>query len=264
MIFFYLCAHIFLSFTAFWRTSTSFLVSSFWIWLTFIYLFTYFFNVVISQFCWKKVRDLFFVFFPKAQKARQVGRNKNEALQRERTNTDLVSEKQILYFTQLMLGGIGFNCRLRRNKKEKKKLSLMLKWVTTNELPSGFFVLFYMKYLEPVSRFTPAYVESTRSRAHHPTCPRIEIPGDWCLLRHISPSCWAWLTATVWSQLMNSNRRLPFVIAWFTSNVDDERYFGAQFCHGNPISSNTLCPCSNQAGVLSHHLGFITAQSPFQ
>lgn len=170
-----------------------------------------------------------------------------------------------------MLGCIRFNRRLRRDKNEKKKLSLMQEGVTMNHLPSGFFVLFYMKYLEPycrgleaVSRFTPAYVESTRSRAHHPTCPRIEIPGDWCLLRHISPSCWAWLTATVWSQLMNSNRRLPFVVAWFTSNVDDERYFGAQFCRGNPISSDTLCPGGNQAGVLSHHLGFITTQSPFR
>lgn len=147
----------------------------------------------------------------------------------------------------------------------------MQKRVTTNQLPSGFFVLFSMKYLEPhccgleaASRFTPAYVESTRSRAHHPTCPRTEIPGDWRLLRHISPSCWAWLTATVWSQLMNSNRRLPFVIAWFTSNVDNEQYFGAQFCHGSPISSNTLSLCSNQAGVFSHHLGFIPIQSPFQ
>lgn len=230
------------------------------------YLFLYlFFQPGDESVSLKESQKFVVAFFQRHKKQRRWEETK------AKNQHDLVGEKQIFYFTQLMLGRIRFNLRLRRNRKEKEKLSLMQKWVTTNQLPSGFFVLFYTKYLEPhccgleaVSRFTPAYVESTRSRAHHPTCPRIEIPGDWCLLRHISPSCWAWLTATVWSQLMNSNRRLPFVIAWFTSNVDNEQYFGAQFCHGSPISSNTLSPCSNRAGVLSHHLGFITTQSPFQ
>lgn len=177
----------------------------------------------MSQFRWKKVRNLFFCFFFQRHKEQsRWEETKKSAPKAKNQHRPCQWKAHFFNFTQLMLGRIWFNRRLRRNRKEKKK-----NWVTTNQLPSGFFVLFYMKYLEPhccgleaVSRFTPAYVESTHSRAHHPTCPRIEIPGDWCLLRHISPSCWAWLTATVWSQLMNSNQRLPFVIAWFASNVN--------------------------------------------
>lgn len=69
---------------------------------------------------------------------------------------------------------------------------------------------FYIDVVErkAASPFTLAYVEPTPGRAHHPTCPWIEIPEDRRLLRHTPPSCRVWPTATVWSLLMNSNR--PF------------------------------------------------------
>lgn len=113
-----------------------------------------------------------------------------------------------------------------------------------NYSPSNSFVLFYIKYLESkcfgleaVSQYILAYVEPTPSRAHHPTCPWIEIPGDWWLLHHISLSL---LTATVWSLLMNSNRPLLYVIIWCTANITNFMDLCENFCHATPESSNML------------------------
>lgn len=111
--------------------------------------------------------------------------------------------------------------------------------------PSGFFVLLSVLSIwslnvvdwKAVSPFTLAYVETTPGRAHHPTCPWIEIPEDRWLLRHISPSCWVWPTATVWSLLMNSNRPFLRAVIWCTSHIAYFTVLWENFCHATPNSS---------------------------
>lgn len=97
-----------------------------------------------------------------------------------------------------------------------------------------------------VSQFTLAYVETTPGRAHHPTCPWIEFPEDRRLLRHTSPSCWVWPTATVWSPLMNSNRPFLCVIIWCTARIITFKDLWENFCHATHNSS--------KLSLLIHHV----------
>lgn len=86
-----------------------------------------------------------------------------------------------------------------------------------------------------VSQFTLAYVETMPSQAHHPTWSWIGIPEGLRLLCHTSPSCWVWLTATVWSMLMNCNRPFHYSImpsqrAPWTTNFIYILYPWENFC----------------------------------
>lgn len=110
--------------------------------------------------------------------------------------------------------------------------------------PSGFFVLFYIEYLSPnvvdwkaVSKFTLAYAETMPDRAHHPTCPWIEIPedrGSYAIHRQAAESGRQPLSGACWWTLIDLSS-LPSFSAPPTSPV--LWTFWENFCHATPDSS---------------------------